>query len=161
MERTESTNSILRQFRKKSKRLVNKDLFTEFFYLNKDRKVIEFLVSEDKLVVESFLKSFLPSEFRSFVKVRILNDEEDEIKSWFYDNEDLVLVIEVNWGVKKQEISLDIDIENFSVAVIDEEGLVLKEIDYVLFNEFLISFFTLQAQNLAQSFDKLSKKSEC
>ncbi len=160
MERTEYTNSILRQFRKKSKRLVNKDLFTEFFYLNKNRRVIEFLVSEDDLVVETFLKSFLPHEFRDFVKVKILNDEEEEIKNWFYDDEDLVLVLEVNWGIKKQEISLDVDIENFSVAVIDEEGLVLKEIDYVLFNEFLISFFTIQAQNLAQSFDKLSKRSD-
>lgn len=158
MERSEKTNAILRQFRKKSKRVVNKDLYTEFFYLNKNRSAIEFLAVDDELMLDGFLKRFLPQEFRDFVSLKLMDDSEEEIRVWFYDNENLVIVIEVNWGFKKQEISIDLDIENFSITVVDDEDVATKEIDYVLFNEFLISFLTTQAENLAQSFEKIVKK---
>lgn len=157
MERSERTNSILRQFRKKSKRVINKDLYTEFFYLNKNRRAIEFLVLDKELMLEGFLKKFLPNEFKDFVSLKLLNDSEEEIKVWFYDTENLVIVIEVNWGFKKQEISIDLDIENFSITVVDDNENATKDIDYILFNEYLISFLTTQAQSLAQSFEKLSK----
>lgn len=158
MERSEKTDSILRQFKKKSKRIVNKDFFTEFFYLNKNRRVIEFLYHEDSLILESFFKKFLPEEFKEFVSLKILNDSEEEIRSWFYENENLVLVLAVNWGFKKQEISIDIDIESFEVSIINEDGSIVREIDYVLLNEFIISFLTNQAQALAQAFEKLTNK---
>ena len=158
MERGKKTSFILRQFKKKSKRIVNKDIFTEFFYINRERRIVEFLLNDENLVIETFFKEFLPSEFRDFVKIRALNDVEEEIKIWYYDNETLVLVIEVNWGFKKQEMSVDIDIENFVVTVIDENGQITRDIDYTLLNDYVISFLTIQARTLAEAFDVLSKK---
>ena len=126
MERNEKTQSILRQFKKKSKRVVNNNIFTEFFYLNKDRRVIEFLAQdEDTLLIENFLKHFLPKDFRDFIKLKVLNDFEEETRIWYYDSENLVLVIEVNWGFKKQEISLAIAIDNLNIIVKAERGLAI------------------------------------
>ncbi len=158
MERGEKTSFILRQFRKKSKRVINKDYFTEFFYLNRDRRVVEFLKQEDKLVINEFFKQFLPEEFRNFVEVRVLNDIEEEINTWFYEQETLVLLLKVNWGFKKQEISIDINIENFMITIIDENEQLIREIDYTLLNDHIISFLTLQARNLAQIFEKIAAK---
>ena len=158
MERGKKTGFILRQFKKKSKRIVNKDIFTEFFYINRQRRVIEFLTNDDILVMNNFMREFLPAEFRTFVSIKILNDVEEEIKTWYYDDETLVIVIEINWGFKKQEISVDLDIENFVVTVIDENGVATRDIDYFLFNDYVISFITLQARSLAESFAMLSKK---
>lgn len=158
MERGKKTSFILRQFKKKSKRIVNKDIFTEFFYINRERRVVEFLLNDETLVIETFFKEFLPNEFRDFVSIKVLNDVEEEIKTWYYDNETLVLVIEVNWGFKKQEMSVDIDIENFVVTIIDENGVITRDIDYFLLNDYVISFLTLQARSLAEAFDVLSNK---
>lgn len=158
MERGKKTSFILRQFKKKSKRIVNKDIFTEFFYINRERRVVEFLLNDETLVIETFFKEFLPAEFRDFASIKVLNDVEEEIKTWYYDNETLVLVIEVNWGFKKQEMSVDIDIENFVVTVIDENGIITRDIDYFLLNDYVISFLTLQARSLAEAFDVLSNK---
>lgn len=158
MERGKKTNFILRQFRKKSKQIINKDLFTEFFYLNKDRRVIEFLAQDDKLSIELFFRKFLSDDFKDFVKLKILNDVEEEIKTWYYDTENLVLVLDVNWGFKRQEISVDVSIENFVITVIDDKGQLLREVDYVLLNDYLISFLTLQARNLSAIYESLSKK---
>lgn len=155
MERGKKTGIILRQFRKKNKRIVHKDLFTEFFFLNKDRRIIEFLFQDEKLIIETFFKEFLPDEFKNFINVKIYNDMEEEIKTWYYDSENLVVAITVNWGFKRQEISVDINIENFVVNVVDEKGLIIRNIDYVMFNDYLISFLTLQARNLAQSYESL------
>ena len=157
MERGKKTSFILRQIKRKSKRLVNKDLFTEFFYLNRERRVIEFLKNENTFVMESFFKEFLPSEFREFIEIKILNDIEEKINTWYYDNENLVIVIGVNWGFKKQEISVDVNVENFVVTVIDEKNQVLRDVDYVMLNDYLISLLSIQARNLAESFNKLSK----
>ena len=158
MERGKKTSFILRQFRKKSKQIVNKDMFTEFFYLNRERKVVEFLTNNSVFTIEIFFKEFLPYEFRDFISIKILNDVEEEIKTWYYNDEDIVFVISVNWGFKKQEINIDLSIENFIVTVIDEDGKIFRDIDYVLLNDFLISFLTIQARNLAQTFDIISKK---
>jgi hypothetical protein len=156
MERGNTTDFILKQFRKKTKRIVKKDLYTEFFYLNRGRRVIEFLQHEEVLSMNVFFKEFLPESLKDFIKVKILNDSEEEVKTWYYDEEELVLVIEVNWGKKQQEISVDIDIDNFAITIIDQDQNMSKSIDYVMFNDYLISFLTLQARNLAQTFDLLS-----
>lgn len=159
MERGKKTNFILRQFKRKSKRIIQKDLFTEFFYLNRERQVVEFLPNENKgLVIQDFFKQFLAEEFRDFVDLKILNDCEEEIKTWYYDQENLILVLKVNWGFKKQEISLDINIENFFITIIDESEKIIRKIDYVLLNDHMISFLTLQARTLSQIFEKLSDK---
>lgn len=158
MERGESTEFILKQFRKKTRRIINKDLFTEFFYLNRHRKVVEFLHHNKSPAMQIFLQEFLPSQFKSFVTLRILNDVEESISTWYYEEENITLSIAVNWGFKKQEISIDIDIENFMVTIIDDKENVIKSIDYVMLNDYIISFLTLQARNLAQTFEALSMR---
>ncbi|MCA9460235.1 MAG: hypothetical protein KC550_06830, partial [Nanoarchaeota archaeon] len=77
--------------------------------------------------------------------------------TWYYNDEDLVVILSVNWGVRKQEISVDVTIDNFVITSIGEDGSVVRDIDYVLFNDYIISFFTIQARNLAKTFEKLSK----
>jgi hypothetical protein len=158
MERADKTNSILRQFKKKSKRVMNKDFFTEFFYLNRHRRAIEFLFEDDNLILEDFLKKFLPVDFQEFVELKLLNDSEEEIRTWYYDNENLVLVLNVNWGFRKEEISIDVDIDNFCITSINEEGFAFKQIDYYLLNEFIISFITNQAKNLSKTFENIVEK---
>jgi hypothetical protein len=155
MERNEKTTSILRQFRKKSKRIVNKDFFTEFFYLNRHRRAIEFLYEDDQLILEDFFKKFLPADFKEFVQFKLLNDSEEEIRTWMYENENLVLLIKVNWGFRKEEISIDVDIDNFSITSIDDKDIVIKQIDYYLLNDFLISFITNQSNALSETFEKI------
>lgn len=160
MERSEKTSLILKQFRKKTKQAINKDLFTEFFYLNRERRVVEFLSNSDKLSVEAFFKKFLPTEFRDFVSLKVLNDIEEEIKTWYYENENLVLVLSVNWGFKKQEISIDLSIENFIVTVIDDNGQLVREVDYMLLNDYIISFLTLQAQHLSRIYENITARNK-
>lgn len=160
MERGKKTGFILRQFRRKSKRIVNKDLFTEFFYLNKNRRIIEFLSQDETLVYEEFFKQFVPDEMKGFIKVRILNDLEDEINIWYYDAENLTIVIDINWGFKKQEISIDVNIENFCVSAIDQQGVIVREVDYTMLNDYLISFATIQARNISETFENLGSSLE-
>jgi len=158
MERGKKTNFILRQFKKKSKRAVNKDYFTEFFYLNKNREVIEFLSDNSNiLVIETFLKEFIPEEFKDFIKIEVLNEEEEKIKTWYYTNENVIILIKVNWGFKKQEITVEIDMDNFEITILDDEK-ILKSFDYTMFNDYLISFLTIQARTLAETFNKISNK---
>ena len=158
MERGKRTDFILKQFRRKSKRIVHKDFFTEFFYLNRERRVVEFLTQDHELTMEHFFKQFLPEEFRAFVQLKILNDVEEEVKTWYYENENLALVILVNWGFKKQEISIDVSIDNFIVTALDEKGQNVRQVDYVLLNDYLISFLTLQARHLSETFENLAAK---
>jgi len=158
MKRNEKTQSILRQFKKKTKRIVNNNIYTEFFYLNKQREVVEILnFNEDQSMLEYFLKEFIPYDFKDFVSLKVLNDMEEEVRVWYYNNEDLVLVISVNWGFKKQEISIDIDIENFKITVLDETGVAVRGIDPILLNDYMISYLSIQAKNLAQTFNILLK----
>ena len=158
MERTKSTSSVLRQFRKKSRRVLNKDLYTEFFYLNRNRKVVEFLVDGENLLISDFFKEFLPFDFRDFVSVELHNDEEEKINAWFFDMEDLVIVIKIDWGFRKEEVSIDVDIDNFVVTSVDEKGNALQQVDYRLLNEFIISFLTNQAKVLSESYDRISQR---
>ena len=158
MERGKKTNFILRQFKKKSKKVIEKNYFTEFFYLNRERSIVEFLKHKDILAIEYFFKHFLPSEFRDFVKIEILNDVEEKINQWYFNNENLVLLIKVNWGFKKQEISVEINIENFIVTAIDENSQVIRGVDYTLLNDYFISFLTIQARTLAETFKNLNSK---
>lgn len=157
MQRGKKTSFILRQFKKKSKRVVNKDYFTEFFYLNKNREVIEFLKDSNGYILENFFKEFVKEEFKEFVEINILNENETPINLWYYNEENLVLVIKINWGISKQEISVDIDIENFEITIINDNGKIKKSIDYTMFNDYLISFLTIQARNLSESFKEMMK----
>ena len=159
MIRGNETNAILRQFKKKSKKIVNKDIFTEFFYFNKNRRVVEFLRGDDDLLMLNiFFKKLLPSEFREFVELKMLNSSEEVINTWYYDNEDAVIVLKINWGFKKQEISCDIDIDNFNITVLGDNGELVVDVDCELLNEFIISFLTIQARNLSESFSILTSK---
>jgi len=161
VEKDKKTNHVLRQLKKKMKKNVKKDFYTEFFYLNKERKVIEFLSQENKLYIEEFFKEFIPSEFREFVNLSLLNDVEEDIKTWYFEEENLILVININWGKKKQEISIELNIENFIITSVSDDGTIMKEIDYTLFNEFLISFLKRQASQLSKTYQTLSKRREC
>ena len=138
---------------------MNKDLFTEFFYLNRDRRVIEFLSDSENdkvFIIESFFKRFLSKELRPFVEVRILNDLEENIRNWYYEDENLVLLLKINWGFKKQEISLDVCIENFVVTVLDDSETMIRKVDYVMLNGHFISFLTLQARGLSEIYENLT-----
>ena len=158
MQREKKVNYILRQFKKKSKKIINKDYFTEFFYINENREVIEFLRDNNRnLIIDIFFKKFLPEEFSNFVNIKIMNFNDEEVNLWYYSEENLILLIEVNWGFKKQEISIDLDIENFEVRVVEDDEEISRKIDYTFFNEYLISFLTIQARNLAEIYNKISK----
>ena len=158
MERGKSTDFILKQFKRKSKRAVRKDLFTEFFYLNRERRVIEFLKDKDRLSIEVFFKEFLPKDFRDFVSLKVYNDVEEEIRTWYYDEENIIIVIDVNWGTKKQRISSEIDIDTFTMTVVDHRDSITRSVDYVLLNDHLISFLTSQARALAETYEVLAKR---
>jgi hypothetical protein len=159
MERGEKTNFIIRQFKRKAKKIVYKDYFTEIFYLNKSRSVIEFLKDETgNYVVEVFFKEFIPNEFKEFISLKILNDSEEEIKNWYYDDENLIILISINWGFKKEEITLELDISNFIITKIDNFGIVKREINYKLLNDHIISFLTLTARELSEKFEHLTHK---
>ena len=156
MNRSEKTEYILKQFKKRNKKLVNKDLITEFFYLNRSRKAIEFLESNGTLIIEDFLKKFLPREFQEFVGIAILSEEEEDIKTWYYNEEGLIIVLRVNWGFKKQEISFDINIENFIVTIIDDT--ITRTVDYSMFNDYLISLMIRQARSLSEIYTNMLSK---
>lgn len=158
MERGKTTNFILRQFKKKSKRVLSKDSVKELFLVNKERDVVEFLTQDEQLIADLFFKEFLPNELKDFVEVKIHNEDEEPIKTWYYNDENLVFIINVNWGRKQHEISIDIDIENFAVSFIDEKKRVVTKLDYNLLSDHIISFLTIQARNLAKEFKLMVKE---
>lgn len=158
MEKEKNTRKILSKFKKTSQKLINKNLYTELFYINNNRRAIEFLSQNDSLIIEKLFKTFLPHEFMDFVQLKILNDDEEEIKTWFYEEENLVIVFLINWGFKKQEISIEINIENFQITSIDEEEIQFQEIEYNLLNNYLISLIEMQAKNLSMVFNRINKK---
>jgi hypothetical protein len=156
MIRGKRTDFILKQFKRKSKKILKRDLFTEFFYLNKERNIIEFLETNQITNVNTFFKEFLSDDLKPFVNVKIYNDCEEEIKTWYYKDENLLLVIDVKWGFKTQEISTEICIDNFLITIIDDKKRVLKSIDYNLLNDFVISFLTLKAKEISEIYKKLN-----
>lgn len=158
MERGKTTNFILRQFKRKSKRILSKDSYTELFLVNKERDVVEFLTQDDNLVANLFFKEFLPNELKDFVEVKIHNEDEQPIKTWYYNDENLVLIISINWGKKQHEISIDIDIESFAVTYIDENKKSVIKLDYNLLSDHIISFLTIQARKLAKEFKLITKE---
>ncbi|MFW5704290.1 MAG: hypothetical protein ACOCXG_00475 [Nanoarchaeota archaeon] len=157
MEKDKKTSSILKRLKDASNGLVKSEIYTEFFYLNRERKVVEFLKNKGEFNLETFIKELLPAEFRDFVSLKVLNDDEEEISTWYYEEELAVFVINVNWGVKKEEISLDLNINNFIVAAIDSRGIYERRINLNLLNDFIISFLTIQAKDLKNTFKKLTK----
>lgn len=133
-------------------------MFTEFFYVNEDRQVIEFLKDKDMFIMEAFFKNFLPAELREFSTIRIYNDSEEEIRQWFYESENVVIAIRISWGFKKQEMYVEIDAENFYVNALSEEGELVKNIDPSLLNDYLISFLTGQAKTISTLYKALLLK---
>ena len=151
----EKINNILRKLKRKSKKLVKDDIYTEFFYFNKNRRIIEFLEQDGVLVMETFFKKFIQKELSEFIRIKILNDNEEEIKNWYFEEEDLVILISINWGNKKQEISVDISIDNFITTIINSNKEVFKEVDYNLLNSFIISFLELRSKNISLIYNRL------
>jgi hypothetical protein len=159
MEKQKKTESLLRNFKRKTKKIVKKDLFTEFFFINKNRKIIEFLSLNETLLIESFFKQLIPKEFSPFTSLKILNEFEEEVTTWYFEEEIISLVIFVNWGFKKQEISIDLDIEPFIIKLINDNENLVEDIDYNILNNYIIGFITNQAENLSKCFSKLNKVS--
>jgi hypothetical protein len=157
MDFDKKTTAILKKLRKTSKDLIKKEIYTEFFYLNRERKVIEFLKYKNQFILELFLKELLPEDFREFISFKLLNDEEEEIQTWYYEDELSVLVISVNWGLKKEEISIDLNINNFVVASIDSENIYERRINHNLFNDFMISYMKNIANDLNVKYQELIK----
>ena len=146
-------DTILNEIRKKSKRILRDEIFTEFFCLNKNRNIIEFLKDEKMTNLEIFFKSIIREEFRQFVKLKIYNSCEEEINTWYFEEENLVLVIEINYGFEKQEISTEINVENFFITSISSTGLKTISIEISLLNDFFISFLKKQAFYLQKKFN--------
>jgi len=104
------------------------------------------------------MQQFLPVEFHDFVKLKLLNDSEEPLKTWYYLDENLALVLDVNWGFKRQQISIDVDIESFTITIVDDKENITRNVDYLMLNDFLISFITLQSRNLSQIFESITDK---
>ena len=159
----EKTEKLLRHFKRKTKKTLSKNVFTEFFLLNKNRKIIEFLNQENVLLIELFFKQLIPTDFREFVNIKILNEFGEDIFIWYFEEEILSLVICIKWGFKKQEISVEFDIENFTEKLIeissdeDEKSKVLENINYKILNDYIISFLSNQAENLSKCFNRTNK----
>jgi len=151
-----SVENILKKFKKKSIRTLKKETYTEFFYLNKSRRVIEFLVDEnDELLLNKFFKEFLPREIKDFCDLELFVDDEEEIRSWYYEDENLILKIIIKWGINIQEIFTEVDIDNFMVSLINNEDLLIKNIDIELFKNYLINFVINQAESISKSYHKI------
>jgi len=150
-----SVENILKKFKKKSLKSIKKETYTEFFYLNKSRRVLEFLVDEkDELLLNKFFKEFLPTEIREFCDLELLVDDE-EVRSWYYEDENLILKIVIKWGVNSQEIFVEVDIENFMVSLVNNEDFLVKNIDVDLFKNYLINFLINQTESLSKSYQKI------
>ena len=146
---------ILGKIRKKSKKIIEKQVFTEFFFINKNRKVIEFLKDNNETNLEFFFKNLIKEEFRPFVKLKIYNCSEEEIETWYYDEENLVLAIEINFGKKKQQNSIEININNFVLTSLDNWENSIIFIDFKLLNNFLITFLKSESEKISRVFNKL------
>ena len=158
MERGGKTNFILKQFRKKSKKILNRNYIGEFFYLNKEREVIEFLKEDGILLIEKFFKKFISKKFCDFIKIRIVNEVEEEIKTWYYNEELISIIIDVDWGFKKQNIFINLDSDNFTINVIENKSKGFSNLEITLLNDYLISFLSIEGRALSKNFDKIIKK---
>ncbi len=151
-------NDLLRRLRKKSKKALLLNTYTEFFAINTRRKVIEFLTNNrDELLYNVFFKEFLPREIKDFCNLRIVNDVGEEIRNWYYDDENLLIKVDINWGFGKQEIAIEIDVDNFCVSLFKDEEVVARNVDIELLSEFLVSFAVLQAEKIAITYNKIGK----
>lgn len=152
-------NNLLRKFKKKSKKILSKDKYTEFFIINTQRQVIEFVCDEEeKLLISSFFEEFLPNEFKDFCKLSIVNEMNEEISKWYYDEEDLSIKMSINWGTNKQEISSIIDIENFFITLSANEEVYARSIDIDLLNNYIVNLVTTQAMHISKIYKKVFGK---
>lgn len=158
---TRKLDSLLRKYKRKTKKSLRKETYTEFFYVNTHRKVIEFLSDEnEELLLNKFLKEFLPSEIKEFCELGLFNEMDEEIKNWYYENETLIIKIQVKWGFSTQDLVLDIDIENFYVNLYKNGELSGKNIDIELLNNFLINYIISQSENISKIYDSIKKRVE-
>lgn len=149
--------STLKKSQQKAKKAVLNQRFTEFFVMNEQRKVIEFLLTtKDKLILEYYFLNLLPEELRQFASLEIKNESEENINHWYFNDELIILLFKVDWGNSKQEISMEIDSEQFEVLITNVDSLFgVRYFDYKLCNEFLKNVIKSQANMISKSFEDL------
>ncbi len=156
----DNVEKLLKKFKKKSKRTLKKEIFTEFFFLNKNRKVIEFLLDEsENLLLNNFFKELLPKEIKEFCELKLVSDDE-EVKTWYYDDENLIIKIDILWGINKQEMFLELDIDNFTINNIKNESFLFKYVDVDLLRNYLINFVINVSKKISKDYNAIKKKYE-
>lgn len=148
--------STLKKSQQKAKKAIQNQRFTEFFVMNEQRKVIEFLLTtKDNLLLEFYFLELLPEELRDFATLEIKNEAEENINHWYFNDELIVLLFRIDWGDSKQEISMEIDSEQFEVLITNMESIGIRYFDYKLCNEFLKNVVKSQADMISNSFNDL------
>ena len=165
MERNDNFNpnfdSTLKKVKQKAQKAIRNRDFTEFFVLNKQRKVIEFLLTtQEKLLLEFYLHSLIPEEMREFVHLELRNEEEEKIIHWYFDEELVIFVLHIDWGDNKQEISIEVDSEQFEVLVANSGDLGIRILDYKMLNDFMVSFIRKQAEMISNTFNSIKEENE-
>lgn len=155
---TNNFDYSLKKIRRKAQKAVKNQQFTEFFVLNKQRKVIEFLLTTDnRNLLDIFFKNLVPEELKDFVSVKLRDDSEEIINHWYFEKEVLVIVLSIDWGDNKQDISIELDSEQFEMLILNSSGLNIKVLDYKLLNDFLINFLKRQAESVTKTFNELKE----
>ena len=149
--------STLKKSQQKAKKAIQNQRFTEFFVMNEQRKVIEFLLTtKDNLLLEYYFLNLLPEELREFASLEIKNEAEENINHWYFNDELIILLFKIDWGDNKQEISMEIDSEQFETLITNKESVFgIRFFDYKLCNEFLKSVIKSQAYMISKSFEDL------
>lgn len=157
MEYSNNFESALKKSHQRAKKAIHNQRFTEFFVMNEQRKVIEFLLTtKDKLLLEYYFLELLPDELRSFATLEIKNEAEENITHWYFNDELIVLLFKIDWGNSKQEISVEIDSEQFEALITSKDSSFgVRFFDYRLCNEFLKSVIKSQADMISSSFEDL------
>jgi len=131
--------------------------FTEFFLINEERKVIEFLKEKNELLMSKFLKELLPRELEPFCYVKLLDDCGEEINCWYYEEESILLNVSVISGQENFELSIELDIELFMISVYMDDIICMKNVDVELFSNYLINFLSIQAKHLSKLYSSGKK----
>ena len=165
MKKNNNFDSALKKLKAQAKKSINKQNITDFFVLNKQRKVIEFLLTtEEQLLLTYYLKSLVPEELVNFIDLRLKNELEEEIVHWYFEEEIIIVEISIDWGNQKQTISIEVDTEQFEMLIEYDSSLQVKALDYTMLSDFLSQFVQRQAKMITEVFEgiklKNSKKKE-
>lgn len=148
--------STLKKSKQEAKKAMLNQQFTEFFVLNEQRKVIEFLVtSNNTTLLEYYFKQLLPEELRDFVTLQIQSESDEVITHWYFNEEVISLLFTIDWGDSKQEIFLEIDSEQFEMLITNQNGFGVRVFDYKLCNEFIKQVIKSQAKIIIDSYEEL------